>query len=101
MFPTALLYRKTALHYPLCDLFTTSPLPYRHRRIRVEIAHLASLYARTLDDVPEDGPDREDTRELRRMLYGLNAILKLHLAQEEESYLTLFEEEPAGAAREV
>ena len=45
--------------------------------------------------MPEDGPDKDDVRELRRMLYGLNAILKLHLAQEEESYLTLFEEEPA------
>jgi hypothetical protein len=35
------------------------------------------------------------------MLYGLNAILKLHLAQEEESYLTLFEEEPVAAARQA
>jgi hemerythrin-like domain-containing protein len=69
----------------------TGPMSREH----TEIAHLVNLYARTLDDVPEDGPDKEDVRELRRMLYGLNAILKLHLAQEEESYLTLFEEEPA------
>jgi soluble P-type ATPase len=73
----------------------TGPMTREH----TEIAHLVNLYARTLDDIPDDGPDREDTRELRRMLYGLNAILKLHLAQEEESYLTLFEEEAAAPAR--
>jgi hemerythrin-like domain-containing protein len=72
----------------------TAPMSREH----TEIAHLVNLFARTLDDLPEDGPDSEDERELRRMLYGLNAILKLHLAQEEESYLTLFEEEPVVTA---
>lgn len=33
---------------------------------------------------------------LRRTLYGLHAILRLHCAQEEEQYLPLLEE---GAAR--
>lgn len=70
----------------------TGPMSREH----AEIAHLVNLYARTLDDVPGDGPDKEDARELRRTLYGLNAILKMHLAQEEESYLTLFEEEAVG-----
>jgi soluble P-type ATPase len=71
----------------------TGPMSREH----TEIAHLVNLYSRTLDDVPPDGPDNEDVRELRRMLYGLNAILKLHLTQEEESYLTLFEDEAPSA----
>jgi len=31
--------------------------------------------------------------ELRRLLYGLHAILVLHFAQEEESYLSLAEDD--------
>lgn len=71
----------------------TAPMSREH----TEIAHRVNLFSRTLDDLADDGPDLEDARDLRRMLYGLNAILKMHLAQEEESYLTLFEgeEEPA------
>ena len=72
----------------------TGPMSREH----TEIAHLANLYARTLNDLPPEGPDPEDIRELRRMLYALNAILQLHLTQEEESYLTLFEEEPPAEA---
>ena len=68
-------------------------------REHAEIAHLVNLFSRTLDDLPENGPDQEDIREFRRLLYGLNAILKLHLAQEEESYLTLFEEESMPAEK--
>ena len=30
-----------------------------------------------------------DTAELRSLLYGLDAILRLHTAQEDETYLTL------------
>ena len=40
---------------------------------------------------------RRDLPELRRLLYGLHALLKLHMAQEEESYLPLLEaDRPAG-----
>ena len=35
------------------------------------------------------------TIELRRLLYGLYAILGLHTAQEDESYLSLADDEPA------
>lgn len=60
-------------------------------RAHLEIAHLVNLLGRTLDDLPREGPDPEDVRELKRILYGLHAILALHFAQEEESYLTLLE----------
>ena len=34
-------------------------------------------------------PDPSDRVELRRLLFGLHAMLQLHFAQEEESYLWL------------
>ena len=48
---------------------------------------------RLLDDVEPGGPDDADIAELRRILYGLYAILRLHTSQEEESYLSLAEPE--------
>lgn len=33
----------------------------------------------------------DDIRDLRRILYGLDAILRLHLAQEDEAYLELMD----------
>jgi hypothetical protein len=47
------------------------------------------------------GPGPEDLIDLRRVLYGLHAILRLHFAQEEEAYSWLAAEqegEPVGAA---
>jgi heavy metal translocating P-type ATPase len=58
-------------------------------RAHLEIAHLVRLYVRLLDQLPPDGLEPEDVSELRRILYGLYAILRLHVAQEEESYLSL------------
>jgi hypothetical protein len=42
-----------------------------------------------LDDIGPEGPDSEDISELRRLLYGLYAVLRLHTTQEDESYLSL------------
>ena len=63
----------------------TAPMSRAH----LEIARLVRIYDGLMNDLPEEGPDPEDLRDLRRVLYGLHAILKLHFAQEEESYLTL------------
>ncbi|MEA2534571.1 MAG: hypothetical protein QOJ93_2382 [Actinomycetota bacterium] len=54
-----------------------------------EIQHLIRRYASTVDELPASGPDVDDLRTLRGLLYGLDAVLRLHFAQEEESYLTL------------
>ncbi len=55
-------------------------------RTHREIFHLARLYSRMLEDLPEGPlPDFELTH-LRRLLYGLVAILRLHFAQEEEIF---------------
>jgi hypothetical protein len=59
-------------------------------RAHVEIAHLTRLLGRLLEDT-EPGTVADDLPELRRILYGLHAILRLHFAQEEEAYLSLVE----------
>ena len=66
-------------------------------RAHVEIAHLIGLFGRLLDELAVDGPDTDDERELRRVLYGLDAVLRLHFAQEEEGYLSLADDPSAGA----
>ncbi|PTL82480.1 heavy metal translocating P-type ATPase [Vitiosangium sp. GDMCC 1.1324] len=55
-------------------------------RTHREIAHLGRLYQRRVADLGEEGPDATEQRELRRLLYGLGAILQLHFAQEEELF---------------
>ncbi len=66
-------------------------------RGHVEIAHLVRVLGRLLEDLPPEGPGADDLPELRRVLYGLYAILRLHFAQEEEAYLSLFDVPPASA----
>lgn len=76
----------------------TAPMTRAH----LEIAHLARLYGRLLDSLPprQDAPlAAEDRRDLRRVLYGLHSILRLHFAQEEEHYLPLLDEAAAAPLR--
>jgi len=63
-------------------------------RGHVEIAHLVRRLGRLLEDVGGVEATDEDLIELRRLLYGLYAILRLHTAQEDESYLSLADELP-------
>ena len=58
-------------------------------RAHLEISHLARVFRQLLDDLPEDGPTPDDLVDLRRVLYGLYAILRLHFAQEDEAYAWL------------
>ena len=61
-------------------------------RTHTEIFHLIGLYDRLVGDLPPEGPAPEDMVDLRRVLYGLDAILRLHMAQEEELYTSLGDE---------
>jgi len=61
-------------------------------RAHVEIDHLVRRLGRLLEGLPPEGPDPEDLLELRRVLYGLHAILKLHIAQEDEGFFTLVDD---------
>jgi heavy metal translocating P-type ATPase len=58
-------------------------------RTHREIFHLAALLDRIVTDAERDGLDDEGRSEARRVLYALDAILRLHLAQEEELLATL------------
>ena len=61
-------------------------------RAHLEIDHLSRVFVHLVDDVPAEGPAAEDLVDLRRVLYGLHAILRLHFAQEEEAYSWLASE---------
>jgi len=61
-------------------------------RAHLEIDHLSRVFVHLVDDVPPEGPAVEDLVDLRRVLYGLHAILRLHFAQEEEAYSWLASE---------
>jgi heavy metal translocating P-type ATPase len=69
-------------------------------RAHVEISHLIRRLGRVLDDLEPEGLDADDITELRRLLYGLHAILQLHFAQEDEGYLSLVDGEVKASAIE-
>ena len=58
-------------------------------RTHAEIEHQVSRLRRLLRAIEDDPAGPEDVIELRRLLYGLYAVLRLHNAQEEESAFSL------------
>ena len=71
----------------------TGPMSMEH----AEIAHQIRRLGQLLDDIGPGGCDEEDVADVRRLLYGLAAVLRLHNAKEEESYLSVEEPEPVGS----
>jgi soluble P-type ATPase/iron-sulfur cluster repair protein YtfE (RIC family) len=69
-------------------------------RGHAEIAHQVRRLGQLLADIGSGPPDDADIADLRALLYGLHAILRLHTAQEDESFLSLASEaadrQPAG-----
>ena len=68
-----------------------------------EIFRRARLLDRLIRDLPPEGPSGGDRTDLQRLLYGMEAILRLHQAQEEDLYLSIGDsagpiERPASAA---
>ena len=61
-------------------------------RAHGEILDQIRLLGRLLDQMGPDAPGPADLAELRRLLFGLYAVLRLHTEQEEEYYLSLAEE---------
>ena len=64
-------------------------------RAHAEIAHQTRRLSQLIDDIGPGQPDEADIADLRALLYGLHAILRLHTAQEDESYLSLAEDTQA------
>jgi heavy metal translocating P-type ATPase len=62
----------------------------------LEINRLVATLGRLTGELRSDGPTADDLRELRRVLYGLHAILRLHFAQEEESYFSILSQEESA-----
>jgi heavy metal translocating P-type ATPase len=58
-------------------------------RTHAEIEHQTNRLRRLLTELDGETLGREDVVELRRMLYGLYAVLRLHNAQEEEGAFSL------------
>jgi heavy metal translocating P-type ATPase len=65
-------------------------------RAHAEIAHQIRRLGQLLGEIGAGPPDDTDIADLRSLLYGLHAILGLHTAQEDESYLSLSEETLVG-----
>ena len=65
------------------------------QREHVEIAHQVRRLGRLLDGIDVDAPDDEDILDLRRLLYGLYAVLRLHFAKEDERYFSFADDMPS------
>jgi soluble P-type ATPase len=74
-----------ALNRVLGGTDPTAPMSRAHAEIAVQIARLGRL----VDDIADRTPDEADIADLRDILYGLYAILRLHTVQEDETYLSL------------
>jgi hypothetical protein len=68
------------------------------RHVHAEVAHLTRVLGRMVDDLDATGPTPEELPGLRRILYGLHAVLALHRAEEEAEHLTRVVEEDGALA---
>ena len=87
--------------YPLLDqAFGGSETTGTMSRAHAEIVHQVRRLGRLIEDIGPEGPDPADVVELRGVLYGLDAILRLHFAQEDEGYFSLLDAaEPPASGR--
>jgi heavy metal translocating P-type ATPase len=87
--------------YPMLSaaLGTDDAIAALHRT-HTEIFHLVRLLGRIVDEIGADGPGTEDRQDLQRALYGLDAIVRLHMAQEEELYASIDVEASAALTAE-
>jgi heavy metal translocating P-type ATPase len=76
--------------YPAMDrLLGTDQATATMSRAHAEITRQIQRLGQLIDDIGPGPPDAADIADLRALLYGLHAILRLHTAQEDENYLSL------------
>jgi heavy metal translocating P-type ATPase len=76
--------------YPALDRLLGGSQPtVTMSRAHAEITHQIRRLGQLIDDIGAGPPDDADLADVRGLLYGLYAILRLHTAQEDESYLSL------------
>jgi heavy metal translocating P-type ATPase len=79
--------------YPALDRVLGSPeATATMSRAHAEIGRQSRRLGQLLAEIGAGPPDEADVADLRAMLYGLHAVLRLHTATEDESYLSLAEE---------
>jgi heavy metal translocating P-type ATPase len=82
--------------FPLVDrLSNAGEITASLVRVHREIAHQTHVLGELLEEIAADGWEDGDILDMRRILYGLHAILRLHMTQEDEEILSLVEE-PGG-----
>ncbi len=74
---------------PLVARALGTPATYALTRTHAEIEHQVARLGRLLDELPDTEAQPEDIVELRRLLYGLYGVLRLHNAQEDETAFSL------------
>jgi iron-sulfur cluster repair protein YtfE (RIC family) len=80
------------LLYPMIDRVTgAAGATATMSRDHVEVGRLASELSTLREAVDQGGLDDERQAALRRVLYGLYTLVKVHFAKEEEIYLPLLE----------
>ena len=79
--------------YPALDQALGSGATATMSRAHAEIAHQIRRFGQLLADIGAGPPDEVDLTDLRALLYGLHAILRLHTIQEDENYLSLSDDE--------
>lgn len=88
--------------YPLIErmLGGSDATASMHRAHR-EVQQLGGLLGRMVTDLPPGGPAEESMNDFRRLLCALDAILRLHFAQEDEMYYGLADAEHARADQRI
>jgi hypothetical protein len=91
--------------YPALDRALGGDATATMSRAHAEIAHQIRRLGQLLADIGDQPPDDADITDLRALLYGLYAILRLHTIQEDESYLSLGDDavplRPGAAAQKA
>jgi heavy metal translocating P-type ATPase len=83
-----------AVDHLLGDVPATETMSRAHAEISRQIRRLGILLA----DLDPGALEEQDIAELRRVLYGLHAVLTLHFTQEDEAYLSLLADRDADAS---
>ena len=86
---------------PLVARALGGPATATMRRTHAEIEHQVSRLRRLLDGIDPDHVEPEDVTELRRLLYGLYAVCRLHNSQEEEGAFALVPAKPTPSRRDA
>lgn len=78
--------------YPVVQRVMRSPLATATMsRDHLEVHDLTARLRAARETVGDGDPDPSSERELRRLLYGLHALVSVHFAKEEEVYVPLLE----------